>query len=77
MLINLKTTQQHGGDKNLDYDLDQMIVSNQRNTIINDSLSDGLSSLKHMTQDDIKYTLSRHAKKIDSQFPIILTPIVK
>ena len=52
-------------------------VANQLNTIINNLSSDSLSCLEHMNQDDIKDTHSSYAKKIDSLFIIILTPIAK
>ena len=45
-----------------------VIVDNQRNAIINDLLSDGLSSLERITQDDIKCACSRYYKRIYSHF---------
>ena len=52
-------------------------VANQRDTIINDLSSDGLSGLEHMTQDNIKQAYSSYANRKDSPFPIIITPIEK
>ena len=52
-------------------------VANQRNAIISDFLSDGLSGLEHMTHEDVKEMCSSYAKRTDAPFPIILTPIAK
>ena len=52
-------------------------VVNQYNTIISDLLSDGLDGLEHITHDDVKEICSSYAKRTDSPFPIILTPLVK
>ena len=43
-------------------------VANKHNAIINDLLSDGLSSLERITQDDIKCACSRYYKRIYSHF---------
>jgi len=51
--------------------------NNYQTTIINDMLSDGLSGLEHMTQDDIKCACCRYCKISVSLFSIILTPIEK
>ena len=50
-------------------------VVNQRNAIISGLLSNSLGCLKHMTHEDVKGTCSRHAKRTDIPFPIILTPL--
>ena len=52
-------------------------VLNQRNAIISELLSDGLSGLEHMTHDDVKDTCSSYAKRTDSPFLIILMLLVK
>ena len=52
-------------------------VANQRNAIISDFLSDGLSGLEHMTHEDVKEMCSSYAKRTDDPFPIILSPIAK
>ena len=52
-------------------------VVNQRDTIISDVLSDGLSGLEHILHDDVKYACSSYAKRTDSLFPIILTLLAK
>ena len=52
-------------------------VAQLRNAIISDLLSDGLGGLEHMTHDDVKETCLSYAKRTDSPFPIILTPLAK
>ena len=52
-------------------------VTQQRNAIIADLLSDGLDGLEHVTHDDVKEACSSYAKRTDVPFPIILTPLMK
>ena len=52
-------------------------VTQQHNTIISDLLSDDLGSLEHMAHDNVKETCSSYAKRTNSPFPIILTPLAK
>ena len=54
-----------------------MNVAQQHNAIITDLLSDGLGGLEHMAHDNAKETCSSYAKRTDSPFPIILTPLAK
>ena len=52
-------------------------VANQHNIIINNLLSDGLGSLEYMINNNIKDTCSSYAKRTNTPFSIILTPLAK
>ena len=52
-------------------------VAQEHNAIIADLLSDGLGGLEHMTHDDVKEICLSYAKRTNTLFLIILTPLTK